>query len=1403
MRIRAKAFLFSILAALIFSSCNNFFHDLIPPSDNEIKSFRLMDRNGNDVTESSEIDGTNINIKVRPDADISSLLPLIEKPEKSSVFPITIEYIHTAAPSANLINVARNIQESRQAGNLSDWALDFVQKTPDFNVPSLDQPISFIASVPIAVIAGTGNTKIYQVNVEHGEWTGDDGIEGNCEKQILSFTVEGQEGESEITTNEVHFSMPGGTDVRRILPSVVVSSGASVLPFTQDYILDLVDTSDFIALLSGYSATNRNGSNTPEKFLASWIRKNNITFPTELTKEIDFSSSVDFIVRGADGSVAIYKVSCKVNSDTPGLTSLAFAKFTNENLVRDSQTVFNAGTTSSTMDIIYPAEYISDSAGKEDAFHLVPSFVMEGDKAEYSMDGSTWTLLKDSETAIPFTGSKKDCRIKISRGTKSTEYEINLNYVEDPDTIRSVTDFRFPKNKNSGIRATAMASIVDDGNMGTITVTVLYTGTRPTELTPTFVTPGSLYKDGDTQTSGVTSNCYDTPFQYLCISRNGMYSRTYTVKVNFVEVQPAVAAMRTFTFPQILNPALSSDAVGIINDSAETIVVNAVYFNEKPETLVAEFSATGNVTADGIPQSSGSSKLDFRYARSYTVTASDDPETKKTYRVQVVYKMDASRACSLDSLCFMKEDNPQLSKDVTVDISQTNMTGTALLPVGSDKKNTPLIARFEAQGVVSINGERQTSGVNAVSFADDVVYTVTSADGSVTKEYTISLTETGAIVYVNKNAAGLNNGTSWEDAYTTLKAASDAVSTNMPDGTAVEVWIADREYDDYFNYTARDSKILTVRGGFDGTEAAESERGAEKISTNAPVIVQNKAHLKDLHLENLGSVAVIDSQIHGELTATKCSGQKQNGCGIYNSSANTVSLTDCELYVNKVQTEGDFNAENYKGELYDVSAKQLNMSNCTCGLYNAKANTALISDSDLNSGTLTENKRNSLTLPTNSNNSVIDNCKIGGLDIDKSGGYPDPGLCIRDCVIGDIALANALYVSFYRCKVGTLGDTSYGIRCKTGKYYYTHVKSIRNSEINIPDLFYTGANLEAYDSDISGKLCACGGNTIVAGCTFDYNIYIHSSYATITNNRLRNRGRTYKNRPICICLHVREEIAFSGNEVIDDFDCPLGNGKERLFSMDLDTYYNAWQNFSGEKFCSLEVCNYDTGNPHFTFSNCQMHHIYEFKAQSEYKNCTISGGDANFIDGLMQNCTFINGATVYSGTGTFDSCIPCRQFDLLPGATVKNMTFYGCEEGGIYVTIHTGDTDTTRTTTIENCKFLACNGSGCQIWDGNANIRNCVFCENNYQYSGAGLAFVVTEPRWCNVENCLFVNNNSGAGGAKDGYAKGPSGSSVNFSNTSAAGTIFDIWFKFGKEGDISAGLPAPVIENRHADDFL
>ena len=91
------------------------------------------------------------------------------------------------------------------------------------------------------------------------------------------------------------------------------------------------------------------------------------------------------------------------------------------------------------------------------------------------------------------------------------------------------------------------------------------------------------------------------------------------------------------------------------------------------------------------------------------------------------------------------------------------------------------------------------------------------------------------LVYVNAEAKGLNNGTSWENAYTDLKMACDSIEDN---GNLTEMWVAKGRYrGDGTSVNAFILKPNTrIYGGFTGTELADYDITQRDITANETIL---------------------------------------------------------------------------------------------------------------------------------------------------------------------------------------------------------------------------------------------------------------------------------------------------------------------------------------------------------------------------------------------------------------------------------------------------------------------------------------------------------------------------------------------------------------------------------------
>ena len=668
-------------------------------------------------------------------------------------------------------------------------------------------------------------------------------------KDILSFFVNGQVDESEITENTVNFSVDVEMDISSLYPIVKVSDGATVLPLTQKYLLNLGLTFEqILSFYSGYST-----SINPEEYVANWLRKNDIKLPHTLSNPVDFRETVIFAVVAANKSVKLYTINCNVLKNDPILEKLAFTKYSNPGLMKDSE-VLERSSKNYVAESIYPIEY-------ED-FGLIPEFTYYGDKVTYQIGSSAETDLISGETKIPFTESNRACTITVYKGSNKAVYTVTTKYTFDPDTIRSITDFRFYRNTNMNIKDVAIASIANEGDKGYITVTVNYDGAKPDVLTPTFLSPGNVSVGQVAQQSGISSQDFSSPIEYLCVSKDKQFSRLYTVNVEFNKIEPATALINSFNFPAYLNEDITYDTQGIIDHENGTIDIEVPYSSiNEPYKLIPLFSGTGKIYVDGIIQTSGYSTQDFSNNVYYRVVSVDDESVSKQYTVRTSYRRDRDSLCEITSFGFKKGNpNSNLGENVNATVTQRAKEIFAYLPYGSGSRDSLLAATFEAEGNVYVGEELQTSGVSLNDFSNPVIYRVVSANGKYEKEYTVTVQETGSIIFVDSKAIGHNNGSTWDDAYISLETAL-ASASNIAAQTPCEIWICDNGAE----YVAEnpDNKLnisgtITIKGGFAGTETSTSERDTSKKTKLKGYCFDSKRKecelsIEDIELNNVNS----------------------------------------------------------------------------------------------------------------------------------------------------------------------------------------------------------------------------------------------------------------------------------------------------------------------------------------------------------------------------------------------------------------------------------------------------------------------------------------------------------------------------------------------------------------------
>ena len=843
----------ALLPVTVCLSCNKLIGDLIPSNEQKLISFDLKNVERFVCSTNTAIRDHSVTVTVPKGTDVTRLLPESVVSAQATLFPVTLRYLQEAFPATDVLKIGSAIGSFENIEAINKWFFEMYAENPNFTIPELIFPINFLSPVPFAVIGGQGKIELYTVKILYDDGT--DPATGtlppgvNAEKNILSFTVgEPQIGESVIGESTVDFEVKAGTEVRALTVTATVSPHAVLIPLTESYLVPLLQSlgMDPLSVLSGYiTAPNK------EAYLRALFAPVNLSSVTvPLNKPIDFTNPVQFAVLGNDKDVKLYTATCKQTVTGAALKNFGFSKVKNPGPVKDGAGHIDHAAKTVTAELFYPVEYAGSGA-----FSLYCDVAYAGDAAVIEYDDTRY----DAADKIPFTPENPsgaqyhlgtaEAKIIITFGTEQTEYRLFISFKEDPDTVRSITDFRFTKDKNSELKTLSMAAIANDGHEGTITATVLYTGSaKPESLIPTFITPGTVRVDGAVQTSGSTAQDFRKTLTYVCTSRDGQYTRRYTVKIRFVYAEPSLSVLKTFRFPAGINP-LTKDCEGRIDQTARTVHITACYAGQKPKKLIPEFSATGEVTVDSLTQTGGSSVQDFEYPVYYKVTATDDPSVYTVYQVIVNFEYSADSGCELTEFKLLMQDNPSLTQDVTASISAHSGTVYALLPRGADVTN--LIPRFTARGRVTVDNIEQTSGDTAADFSSVVEYKVTSENGLYTKTYRVTLQQAGGIIHVDPKATGRHNGSTWEDAFTNLEAALQKAN-ELPDGVTAEIWMSKDCTLNHKRYELK--RTLTLRGGFLGIETEADQRNKD----NKTVFLRERNDPDDIFFS--------DTVIHGTLT---------------------------------------------------------------------------------------------------------------------------------------------------------------------------------------------------------------------------------------------------------------------------------------------------------------------------------------------------------------------------------------------------------------------------------------------------------------------------------------------------------------------------------------------------------
>ena len=253
-----------------------------------------------------------------------------------------------------------------------------------------------------------------------------------------------------------------------------------------------------------------------------------------------------------------------------------------------------------------------------------------------------------------------------------------------------------------------------------------------------------------------------------------------------------------------------------------------------------------------------------------------------------------------------------------------------------------------------MNPRRNTDssiGLGAIQYTDTAMLT---GPGNIAP---LSLPEPPTVIYVDANATGANDGTSWTNAYTSLDDA------NIPTlGSGSKIFVKSGTYKLTSGEISINSEI-EIYGGFNGTETSETDRDLSIVNTSNATIISGD---------------ILDDDISGDFTQNK----SDNSSSLFNLAANNV-IIDGFVLSNYYTTSGSpivkvaTNVSNF-----ELSNTLINNNYSNSILFDWRTfsgtvsiNNVTITDNQTNNGLilLQHNDTNSSTLESNWSNVLVAN----------------------------------------------------------------------------------------------------------------------------------------------------------------------------------------------------------------------------------------------------------------------------------------------------------------------------------------------------------------------------------------------------------------------------------------------
>ncbi|MDF1696773.1 MAG: choice-of-anchor Q domain-containing protein [Saprospiraceae bacterium] len=595
------------------------------------------------------------------------------------------------------------------------------------------------------------------------------------------------------------------------------------------------------------------------------------------------------------------------------------------------------------------------------------------------------------------------------------------------------------------------------------------------------------------------------------------------------------------------------------------------------------------------------------------------------------------------------------------------------------------------------------------------------------------------VTYVNLNASGAGDGSSWADAYTDLQAALTATA----DG---QVWIAAGVYTptslalDTFNTFLVEQEI-SIYGGFAGDEATIEERdlGANTTTLSGDLngddvdnnFTMNKEdnvfHVLTLSAAN-GSVIVIDGiTVTGGNTreASDNTDYSWRGGGIF--SYNTVEIANCNFNNNFARSGGAVYLSPEFGGGNNSKIENCTFTKNSCFSQAAGVYLNQVNDVTVSGCTFESNSTNRGALyPFSSTGFLIENCNFvnnSTISTDNFGGslfiWASKGL-VQGCNFVNNSAGNgaAFYiddrdaidpsaddVTFENCNFSANTALAFGggaIRSFTASYSITNSQFSNNTASNGGAIFASGNGTEIMSMNNTFQ-----GNTAdFGGCQANYGDF--ANYTMINNTYIGNAANTSGGALI---------NGFGSNVVVDNCE-----------------FISNIAGFGGAMFCQNDTTNVEVYNSTF----------------SENSVGDGSGGAINLSGPVTLT---VDNSRFESNVAGFGGAINGSQgtdVDLIEGFvkisnSIIQLNTVSSQGAGISLV----DLDLTMTSTVLGTNFNTGAGAGGGISinttankSATYDITNSTFA-NNFAILGSGIsAFTEDETSECiiNLHNNIFSN---------------------------------------------------------------